>query len=52
MNLGDRVTTISFLLRDCDSRFTSAFDAVFAADGIGSSPVHPEHRGRTRSAND
>jgi len=30
----DRATTITFLLRDRDSRFTSAFDAVFAADGI------------------
>jgi transposase InsO family protein len=35
MDLGDRVATINFLLRDRDSRFTGAFDAVFAADGIG-----------------
>ena len=34
MDLGTRVTTISFLLRDRDFRFTSAFDAVFTADGI------------------
>jgi putative transposase len=34
MDLGDRATTIKFLLRDRDSRFTGAFDAVFAADGI------------------
>ncbi len=34
MDLGDRVATINFLLRDRDSRFTRAFDAVFAADGI------------------
>jgi putative transposase len=34
MDLTDRATTITFLLRDRDSRFTSAFDAVFAADGI------------------
>jgi putative transposase len=34
MDLGDRATTIKFLLRDRDSRFTKAFDAVFAADGI------------------
>jgi transposase InsO family protein len=34
MDLGDRVATINFLLRDRDSRFTGAFDAVFAADGI------------------
>jgi putative transposase len=34
MDLGDRVTTVKFLLRDRDSRFTTAFDAVFTADGI------------------
>jgi transposase InsO family protein len=34
MDLADRATTIKFLLRDRDSRFTAAFDAVFAADGI------------------
>jgi putative transposase len=34
MDLVDRATTITFLLRDRDSRFTTAFDAVFAADGI------------------
>jgi len=34
MDLADRVTTMKFLLRDRDSRFTTAFDAVFAADGI------------------
>jgi putative transposase len=34
MDLDDRVTRIKFLLRDRDSRVTSAFDAVFTADGI------------------
>ncbi len=34
MDLVNRVTTIKFLLRDRDSRFSPAFDAVFAADGI------------------
>ena len=34
MEIGDQATTIKFLLRDRDSRFTEAFDAVFAADGI------------------
>jgi len=33
-DLADRATTITFLLRDRDSRFTTAFDAVFAAHGI------------------
>ena len=34
MDLSDRATTIAFLLRDRDSRFTRAFDAVFTADSI------------------
>src|SRR3979411_3187896 len=34
MDLADGVTAVKFLLRDRDSRFTRAFDAVFAADGI------------------
>jgi len=34
MDLGKRVDTLTFVLRDRDSRFTRAFDAVFAADGI------------------
>jgi hypothetical protein len=34
MDLSDRLTIVKFLLRDRDSRFTAAFDAVFAADSI------------------
>ncbi|MBV9763700.1 MAG: transposase [Acidobacteriaceae bacterium] len=34
MDLSERGATITFLLRDRDCRFTEAFDAVFAADGI------------------
>jgi putative transposase len=34
MDLADQATTIKFLLRDRDCRFTRAFDAVFAADRI------------------
>ncbi|HEX8933959.1 MAG TPA: hypothetical protein VF788_07165 [Pseudonocardiaceae bacterium] len=34
MDLGERATSVKFLLRDRDSRFTRAFDAVFAADNI------------------
>ena len=51
MDLADLATTIKFLLRDRDSRFTTAFDAVFAADS-GFSPVRTDHHGRTRSANE
>jgi putative transposase len=34
MDLAERITTLTFLLRDRDSRFTRAFDAVFTADGL------------------
>jgi transposase InsO family protein len=34
MDLADRASAIKFLLRDRDSRFTTAFDAVFTGDGI------------------
>jgi putative transposase len=34
MDLADRATSVKFLLRDRDSRFTRSFDAIFAADSI------------------
>jgi putative transposase len=34
MDLADCVSTVKFVLRDRDSKFSRAFDAVFAADGI------------------
>ena len=52
MDLADRVSTIKFLLRDRDSRFTQAFDAVSPRMTSGSLPVHLERPERTRSAND
>jgi transposase InsO family protein len=34
MNLGDRADRFQFLIRDRDSKFTAAFDAVFIGDDI------------------
>jgi putative transposase len=34
MDLGQRVTSVKFLIRDRAGQFTSSFDAVFTAEGI------------------
>jgi hypothetical protein len=34
IDVGDRAGDFAHLVRDRDGRFTSAFDAVFAAEGI------------------
>ena len=52
MDLGDRLTTVKFLLQDRDFRFTMRLMRSWPLTASGSSPVRPERRGRTRSANE
>jgi putative transposase len=42
IDLGDHAAQFKFLIRDRDSKFTAAFDAVFAGADIRRPP--PDHR--------
>jgi len=47
MDLGQRATTVKFLIRDRAGQFTSSFDAAFTAEGIRILASPPQAQGET-----